>query len=184
MQSTFVKNSSVFEGDSCTNAAHPSPRRQIESGRASTAHRPETPRVVLISPLRLFVMLMAVTFLAESLVMFALPFLLRNASWSVEAIVDSTLLTLMIAPFVWIVVIRPLQKAALFEKARAAAVISHAVDGILTLNDKGDITSCNPAAEAMFGFKERPLADQPIASPPHDASRQIAGDEADDYPSD
>lgn len=47
-------------------------------------------------------------------------------------------------------------------KARAAAIIDHAVDGIATINERGAIESVNPATLRLFGYLESELIGQNI----------------------
>ncbi len=46
----------------------------------------------------------------------------------------------------------PLRKAAITEMARAAASVSHAMDGIVTFDDRGVVEQFNTAAERMFAY--------------------------------
>lgn len=125
-------------------------------------NRDDIASVTLFSLPRLFVTLLVISFLAETGVMFLLPVLMPNASRTTEAFADAVMLTLITAPVIGWLVIRPLQGAALREKAHAAAVVAHALDGILTLDRHGIVVSCNPAAEAMFGYSSAELMGQSI----------------------
>lgn len=124
--------------------------------------QPDIESVTLFSLPRLFFTLLVIGFLAESAVMLVLPVVLPNSSSTIKAFADAALLTGISAPVIWWLVISPLQGAALREKAHAAAVIAHALDGILTLDRRGIVSSCNPAAEAMFGYSSTELMGQSI----------------------
>ena len=126
--------------------------------------RPGIASVTLFSLPRLFVTLLVISFLAETGVMFLLPVVLPKTSRTIEAFADAVLLTLITAPVIWWLVIRPLQGAALREKAHAAAIIAHALDGILTLDRRGTVVSCNPAAEKMFGYSSAELMGRSVES--------------------
>lgn len=126
--------------------------------------RPHVDSVMLFSVSRLFVTMLVISFIAESGVMFLLPFVLQSSSPAIKAFTDAALLTLFSAPVIWWFVIRPLQGAALREKAYAAAVVTYALDGILTVDRRGIVASCNPAAESLFGYSSADLVGRSISS--------------------
>lgn len=67
----------------------------------------------IVKPWRLFAVMLGLIFAVEATVMFVLPVLLpSNVSPTVEAIVDACLLTSLLAPLMWGLVIRPLQSLA------------------------------------------------------------------------
>lgn len=105
------------------------------------------------SPLRLFLGILAIVFLAEGVVMLLLPVLLGTGRRAAEPIVDAVLLIVLSAPFLWWSVVRPLRHTALAEHARAATLVANARDGIITVNDEGRVESFNPAAERIFGYE-------------------------------
>ena len=104
------------------------------------------------SPLRLFFLVLAIVFLAEAAVMFVLPALLPGADYVTTSAVDALILSILVAPFLWWLIVRPLRGKVILEQARAATVVSNAADGIITINDRGLIESFNPAAEKIFGY--------------------------------
>ena len=75
----------------------------------------------------------------------------------IEALVDSTLLTLGVAPFLWWFVVRPLRGVALKEQARAATIVAQAMDGIITFDDECRIESINESGERVFGYQAEDL---------------------------
>jgi len=50
------------------------------------------------------------------------------------------------------------QRALRFSEMRTRAVLDHAVDGIITIDDHGRIESFNPAAERLFGYTAAEVA--------------------------
>jgi len=67
-----------------------------------------------VSPFRLFLSLLTVVFGMEMLIMFViLPKLFGSAEGTVPSIVDAFLLLLLSAPFIWMLIVRPLSSAAL-----------------------------------------------------------------------
>ena len=64
-----------------------------------------------VSPLRVFLLVLVVVFLAEAGVMLLLPLLLQaNVDERLEAVVDACLLTVISAPILWYVIIKPLRR--------------------------------------------------------------------------
>jgi signal transduction histidine kinase len=66
-----------------------------------------------IHPLRSFSLILAVLFTIESLVMFLLPTIVPNGSSPpVYAFIDACLLTCVLAPMLWLMIVNPLQRLA------------------------------------------------------------------------
>ncbi len=105
------------------------------------------------TPLRLFVVLLAVLFCVEGATMFALDRLLPHdfPLWA-TALIDATILTTIASVFVWWMFVQPLRVALAGELKQAKVVMDTAVEGILSFTRRGDITSINRAAERMFGY--------------------------------
>lgn len=74
---------------------------------------PRTPLANLwIHPARVWLAVLLLIFAAEYAVMLALPWLLpTDLSWFSESVIDSLLLTIVVAPVLWWKVVRPLQQA-------------------------------------------------------------------------
>lgn len=67
----------------------------------------------VIRPLRLYVFILFVLFTIEILVMLVLPYLTpANSASAVSALIDASLLTGVLAPLLWYLIVRPLQKLA------------------------------------------------------------------------
>jgi len=113
-------------------------------------------------PLRHFLTVLAIVFLAEGAVMILLPLLLPGVDPFAAAITDAILLTILSAPFLWWAIVRPLRRSAMVEHTRAATIISNAVDGIITLNAQGLVESFNPAAEQLFGYRAEEVVGRPL----------------------
>ncbi len=109
----------------------------------------------LDSPLRLFTMLLIILFIAEAIIMFTLPLFFPRPVDPVENFADSVLLIILSAPFIWILIVRPLRNALETETTWATALLEHVVDGVIIFDDQGIVKSCNHAAEVMFGYPAR-----------------------------
>lgn len=103
-------------------------------------------------PLTLFLIVLAVVFAAEILVMLLLPTLVHEAvgDWH-RAVIDAALLLLFSAPPLWFLIIDPLRDAALLERRRAETIIDNAAQGILTIDSNQNLCSMNRAAEKLLG---------------------------------
>jgi PAS domain S-box-containing protein len=113
------------------------------------------------SPPRLFLRILVIFFVIEGAVMLILPSI-EGFVPVAALIVDDVLLMVLSAPFLWFAVVRPLRGVALREHARAATVLAHARDGIVTINSHGMVESFNPAAERIFGYAAEEVLDRPV----------------------
>ena len=105
------------------------------------------------TPLRLYVLLLCAVFLSGLLQELVLPLLAPGGFLAPALITDALLTTLFGAPLLWLLVVRPLKREARSEKTRVAAVHAQVIDAIVTLDAQGVITSCNPAAQGLFGYR-------------------------------
>jgi PAS domain S-box-containing protein len=127
-----------------------------------SATRSSTDRA--ISPLRLFVILLAVLFVDEALIMFLLPLLFPAPETTTTLVnfADSLLLITLAAPFIWSLIVQPLRKAVKTEAAWAAALLEHVVDGVVVFDGHGIVRSLNPAAELIFRYCSREMTGQHV----------------------
>lgn len=78
-----------------------------------------------VRPLRLFLIILAVLFTIEAIVMFALPFIIPPESTvTLGAVIDACLLTVVLAPMLWILIVRPLQNLAATRQRLLAQALS------------------------------------------------------------
>ncbi len=139
----------------------------------------------LWSPLRYFIAILVVIFLAEAGVMYLLPLLLPSEiNPNIEALCDAAILTVFSAPLLWQLLIRPMRMVASNEATKYATIVEMARDAILTINDSGLIVSANEATAAMLGNDTQlsVILRQPISlilmhhhNDPLDALREAAG---------
>lgn len=127
-----------------------------------------------LSPARILLLVLIVVFAAEAVVMVILPVIVP--AWvdnRIRAIIDAFLLTVAAAPFLWWVVIRPLRRFATTEQARADSIVTAAVEGIITIDERGIVDSFNPAAERVFEYRAEEIVgcDVAILVPPEYLAR-------------
>jgi PAS domain S-box-containing protein len=114
------------------------------------------------SPVQLFLRVLLIVFVVEGTAMLLLPLMRGATLLPVDSFVDEVLCMSLIAPLLWFSVVRPLRGAALREHARAATVVAHACDGIVTVDDHGVVQSFNPAAVRIFGYAAEEVVGRPV----------------------
>jgi len=78
-----------------------------------------------VRPLRLFLSVLALVFVVEATVMLSLPlFMPADSTPQLEALVDALGLTLILAPLLWWLVIRPLQRLAALRASLVSQLLS------------------------------------------------------------
>jgi PAS domain S-box-containing protein len=106
---------------------------------------------------------------------FLVPKVLPDLHAGVSAGLSAVLITLLLAPILWCVAIRPLRGAPLTDWLRAHRLVAEAVDGILTIDHSGRILSFNAAAERLFGYRAEEMLGQNISRLLGDAPKQEHG---------
>ncbi len=115
------------------------------------------------APMRLYLAVLAIFFLAEAAVMLFLHEALgAKHGEAFAAVADAALVTILSAPFLWWVLVRPLRRTVMAEHVRAATVVENAIDGIITINVQGLIESFNPAAQRIFGHRAAEVLGRPV----------------------
>src|SRR3972149_9263327 len=112
----------------------------------------------IASPLHLLFTVLGIVFPAEAVTILLLPLLLPGARSTITAIADAFLLVVLSAPFLWWFVVRPLRSTAVAEHVRATTIVEHAADGIITINERGVVESCNQAAQNVLGYGAEEVA--------------------------
>lgn len=136
------------------------------------------------SPTRLFILVTVSIFVAEIIIMFLMP-LLQPMSNAAAAIIDSLLLTMLVAPFIYYFIHRPfenyiekhikaeneLRKLAkslddkvkksteelALSEAEHQSVLESSADAIMRINMNEIIHSANRSACKLFGYKKKEL---------------------------
>jgi signal transduction histidine kinase len=99
------------------------------SSPQKTSHSPMPTRNHLefgkVRPLRLFLIILAVLFTIEAIVMFVLPHIIPPESTvTFGAMIDACLLTVVLAPMLWLLIIKPLQNLAATRQRLLAQALS------------------------------------------------------------
>lgn len=126
---------------------------------------PEDQREVLVefllTPTKLLVLLLITVFVAhlleDALFVFAFP-IDRHS----HKLFDSMITSLVAAPILWYLVVRPLKRKADAEKIHSDAIRAQVVDAIVTIDGAGTIQSFNPAAETIFGYSSEEIIGQQV----------------------
>lgn len=109
------------------------------------------------SPICLFLKILLIIFFSELLVIFFLAFIIPVSGLFKEALADALLLSILISPFVWWFIIRPLKDIGISEKMQAAAILDNTIEGVITFDEAGMIKYFNPAAERLLGYSAREM---------------------------
>lgn len=76
-------------------------------------------------PWRVFLVMLAVIFVVEATIMFLLPkFLPEHVDWATESVLDAFLLTMVVAPIFWMLLIHPLRRIAEFRTEMLAQILA------------------------------------------------------------
>jgi len=114
------------------------------------------------TPVKLYIMLLCAVFLVDMLETPLNIFLAGELHVSGQ-LIDAVLTTCTLSPVLWLLVVRPLQRTALFEGSRASIVRNQVVDAVVTLSRDGTIESFNPAAEEIFGYRSGEIVGKSVA---------------------
>lgn len=116
-----------------------------------------------LKPVSLFFSLMLIVFAIETLVMYLLEALLRDIPAHVLNLIDSMSLSILSAPFIWWLIVRPFHNLALAEKSRTEQTLKYIVDAVINVDENGAIESINPAAVSAFGYSAQEIVGRDIA---------------------
>lgn len=125
-------------------------------------HQRATLADLLDSPLLLYLLLLYLVFLAALLHDLIVSEEFLHSPQGSLHIVSAILLTLIIAPFLWLFVARPLRHSLHSERTRARAIYEQVVDAVVLIDAQGLIAALNPAARQLFGYTEEELVGQPV----------------------
>jgi PAS domain S-box-containing protein len=105
------------------------------------------------SPFRIFFLMLGIICAAALTVTLVSPALKEMVSVNVASVIQPATIMFLTAPFLWALVVRPLRSTAMRETARSAVIVTHAVDGIISVDSRAIVQSFNPAAERLFGYE-------------------------------
>ncbi|HKI51786.1 MAG TPA: PAS domain S-box protein [Geothermobacteraceae bacterium] len=105
----------------------------------------------LNNPPILYALLLFMVFLANLQQELLIPIIFTDQGGFTHKGFDSLLTIIFISPILWLLVTRPLKRAAISEKARTRAVYAQVIDAVITFDAQGNIECFNPAAQRIFG---------------------------------
>src|SRR5450759_2728096 len=138
---------------------------------------------ILKSPALIFLIVALSVFISEASIMMLLYYLPPQSLFG-EAIIDATLLVALVSPALYFFLFRPLviqirEREQIEdvlhknEEEQFKFIVRSAVDGIVTIGERGIIERFNPAAERIFGYTEAEVVEKNVSilipSPYHEA---------------
>jgi len=111
----------------------------------------------LSTPLKLYGLLLLMIFLADLFESQILFFFSPTLNLLGREFLDAFLCTLVVAPLLWLVLMRPLKRLASAERSFCDALQGQVIDAIITFDQQGVILSSNPAAEKIFGYRSEEM---------------------------
>ena len=151
-------------------------------------NKPDNPPPPIANPFGILIALLLIIFVLETVVMTLLPFVLPHTHGYLQSLADAFFLAILSAPFIWLLIARPLRLAAMNEFIRTKATLANIVEAVIDFDSEGIIQSLNSAAEKMFGYASGELIGQHVnriipgmeavaGSPTRDESTTILGND-------
>jgi len=125
------------------------------------ADAPVAPR--FLKPASLFFRLLLIVFAIETLVMYLLDIFLQGVPVHVQNMIDSLSLSILSAPFIWWLIVRPFQNLALAEINRTNQTLRYIVDAVINFDNNGVIDYINLAAVSAFGYTQQEISGRDIS---------------------
>lgn len=116
-----------------------------------------------LKPASLFSRLLLIIFTVETLVMYLMKAFMPGVSSHLQNLVDSLSLSIISAPFIWWLIVRPFQHLALTEMSRTEQTLRYIVDAVIHFDKNGVIESINPAAASAFDYSQQEIAGRELA---------------------
>src|SRR6185369_11345928 len=129
---------------------------RIHKRGGAMADAPVAPR--FLKPASLFFRLLLIVFAIETLVMYLLDIFLQGVPVHVQNMIDSLSLSILSAPFIWWLIVRPFQNLALAEINRTNQTLRYIVDAVINFDNNGVIDYINLAAVSAFGYSQQEIS--------------------------
>jgi len=117
---------------------------------------PDSQRTKLIeefaTPLKLYVLLIITVFVADLTETILLPLFLPFSGGLSHRFTDALLASLLAAPILWLLIVRPLRRAVNIEKTYSVVIRDQVRDAVIVIAPDGIIEMFNAAAEKIFGY--------------------------------
>ena len=107
---------------------------------------------VLETPVKLYITLLFVVFMGDLVESIILPYLITTQNIFLRTIIDNFMFTMLSAPFLWLLIARPLQRIAQCEKTRSEKIQAQIMDAVMSVDENGIIETFNPVTERIFDY--------------------------------
>lgn len=115
------------------------------------------------TPLIIYLTILVGVFIIDTLEAWYAPLLFPLLKHFPRIIYDPFITTILVAPLLWLLAFRPLQRSLLDATVRNEAVKSQVVDAVVTIDLQGKIIAFNPAAERIFGYSPAEISGKDAA---------------------
>ncbi len=105
------------------------------------------------SPIMTVIQAVGLIFVLELIVMFIVSIITGQAIVSQEGLLDAMMLAMLSAPFLYYLIVKPLNNEIKQQITQVSSIVHYAMNGIVVIDEKGMIHLFNPSAEKIFGYK-------------------------------
>lgn len=114
------------------------------------------------SPITTVIQIVGLIFVLELIVMFIVSIITGQTVVSKAGLLDAMMLAILSAPFLYYLIVKPLNKEIKQQITQISSIVHYAMNGIVVIDDRGIIHLFNPSAERIFGYKANEIIGESI----------------------